>query len=476
MLRFSQVLSVGGKFLSALALLFALSFPFLASTAFAQAQLPIAFTLLGPNGIVARVITQAASCPQITIDGNASAMQLRAAPDQNFPVTVCEAAIPWGTKSAAVNGKELKLPKAQVQRVVVIGDTGCRLKGDKVQSCNDPQQWPFAPIAASAAAFQPDLVIHVGDYHYRESPCLVDAANCAGSPFGDNWAAWHADLYAPAAPLLDAAPWVIVRGNHEDCVRADNGYFRLLDPRPLPASCPTYTDPYAIDYLDPQLIVMDDSAVDDFEVKPDQVATYKAQFDQIHQMTRSTTWLLLHDPLYAFGHAGEKDGKEQLFIDQLTLQQASNNALPTSVQVILSGHIHLFEALSFGAGRPPQIVVGNSGTLLDPPVMTPLKGLEIGGMPVAYGSMIDKFGYVTLERNGSEWAIAVRNVNGGEMDRCRLGVGTLICGQAAIPKVGGDPTPQEKAWLALALVGGAILCIGLAIGMRSSLTGRTSST
>src|SRR5438309_1335623 len=82
-----------------------------------------------------------------------------------------------------------------------------RRKGTSVQDCNDPMSWPFATIARLAAAKHPDLVIHVGDYHYRESPCPADRLGCAGSPHGDNWAVWQKDLFDPAAPLLAAAPW-----------------------------------------------------------------------------------------------------------------------------------------------------------------------------------------------------------------------------------------------------------------------------
>ena len=81
-----------------------------------------------------------------------------------------------------------------IKRIVVIGDTGCRLKGTFVQDCNDPVKWPFATVARLAAARHPDLVIHVGDYHYRETPCPADRAGCAGSPYGDNWAVWQKRL------------------------------------------------------------------------------------------------------------------------------------------------------------------------------------------------------------------------------------------------------------------------------------------
>ena len=45
------------------------------------------------------MITDQANCPDITIDGAASAMQLRAAPDADFPVTVCEMSRSESTKT-----------------------------------------------------------------------------------------------------------------------------------------------------------------------------------------------------------------------------------------------------------------------------------------------------------------------------------------------------------------------------------------
>jgi hypothetical protein len=40
-------------------------------------------------------------------------------------------------------------------------------------------------------------------------------------------------FFLPAKPLLQASPWVVVRGNHESCSRAGQGWWRMLDPRPL---------------------------------------------------------------------------------------------------------------------------------------------------------------------------------------------------------------------------------------------------
>lgn len=438
----------------------------------AQNDLPIAFTLLGPDGVVARVITHETVCPDISIDGNPSAMQLRAAADENFPVTVCDARLPKETRDATILGQALHLPRAQMERVVVVGDTGCRMKGDHMQACNDSAQWPLAQIAENAAKTNPHIVIHVGDYHYRESPCIVEKADCAGSPYGDNWAAWNADLFTPARSLLQAAPWAIVRGNHEDCARAGNGYFRLLDPRPLPASCPTYTDPYAIEYVEPRLLILDNSAVNDYEIEPEQLAAYKPQLEWMNQNAGDNAWWLQHDPMYVFGHAGVKDGAEQLFQDQPTLQQAIDNQFAPGVQAFISGHIHLFEVLSFASGRPPQLVVGNSGTQLDTQVSTPLTGLEIAGMRVAYGVNHAQFGFVVMERAGDKWAVGVKDARGGNLDKCVLGGGALLCGQAALPQTGADFVIPMQWWWLVALCGAAIFVFGLGLLWRGTFAER----
>jgi hypothetical protein len=172
---------------------------------------------MGSSGhVFARVITENPGCPNIRLDGFLQEMEVREEPsEKDFPVLVCEAIIPSGTTSASIEGRRLRLPKQNPKRIVIIGDTGCRIAGDGVQACNDPEAWPFEKIAESAAAWGPELVIHVGDYFYRESPCPEGNAGCEGSPFGDNWETWDADFFTPASALLDSAPWVYTRGNHE---------------------------------------------------------------------------------------------------------------------------------------------------------------------------------------------------------------------------------------------------------------------
>lgn len=391
-----------------------------------------AWVEFGPGGTpIARAITAAESCPTLSVDGVPAAMQERARPAAEYPVLTCETALATGVRSAEIDGLALPLPKRNPQRIAVIGDTGCRLKGKDIQACNDPEQWPFARVAQSAAAWGPDLVIHVGDYHYREGPCPPGNAGCAGSAWGQNSASWFEDFFTPGRPLLLAAPWVVVRGNHELCSRAGEGWFRFLDPRAVPAACTDYTEPYAVPLGDAQLVVMDSANADDFKAEPAQVAIYRAQFETARRLAGRDTWLVTHKPLWATGAAEDDSAPsgETIFTTNPTLQAASDLSLPPAVQFILAGHLHIWQAFNYAGARTPQFVVGNGGTALDPPIDVPLPGRIVAGVPIAAGTRaIDRFGFMTLEPVAGGWLAVARDRDGAQMSVCTVGGQRLACG------------------------------------------------
>jgi len=161
----------------------------------AEEKSTIAWTELTASGVSVRAIVAGKECPAMSVDGKSVVLKVRETPNEQFPVTTCQAATPPGSKFALIGGHRLALEPPAVKRVVVIGDTGCRLKGAKVQDCNDPQKWPFSIMTRNAAAKHPDLVIHVGDYYYRETPCPAGREGCNGSPNGDSWESWRADFF-----------------------------------------------------------------------------------------------------------------------------------------------------------------------------------------------------------------------------------------------------------------------------------------
>ena len=304
---------------------------------------------LGPGGErIARVITAADRCPPLEVDGRTSAMQVRAEPDPPaFPVLTCEGTVPAEATRAAIGAASLPLPPATAERLAVIGDTGCRIEdGHQPQSCNDPQAWPFASLshavaemvawltgeparedlgdlARSIAALDPDLIVHVGDYLYRESACPDGDPGCAGSPYGYDWETIEADFFAPAEPMFRTAPVVLTRGNHESCSRAGEVWFRFLDPRPYVPDCNDYTEPYAIDAGGLQFLMLDSSAASDTSAMPSQVAIYRQQYATLRDLAGPRAFLVTHRPMWAFGHLGEVGGQETLFRDNPTLQAAS---------------------------------------------------------------------------------------------------------------------------------------------------------
>jgi hypothetical protein len=142
--------------------------------------------LIDEDRLSFRVIVDGDSCPTMSIDGDLHSMEVRAGPTTDFPNIVCEQIAGGAIPSAMIVVLYFPLRPANLERIIVVGYTGCRLKsGSPVQACNDPAIWPFATIARSVAATEADLAIHIGDYVYHEMAC-PDAAVC-GTVFGNNW-------------------------------------------------------------------------------------------------------------------------------------------------------------------------------------------------------------------------------------------------------------------------------------------------
>ena len=419
-----------------------------------EGSLKSKWTEVGPDGVLeARAVVAGTACPVIFIDLQRLVMKRRTAADDKF-LSVCAQAIPAGTKQAALaftlhqapsppdgapqdvsrdwikyDVVPLPLPVSDPQRIVVFGDTGCRIKGKSVQDCSDPAKWPFARIAAEAARLKPDLVIHVGDYLYRESACPPDFAGCAGTPFGDNWPTWDADFFAPAKPLLAAAPWVMVRGNHEDCQRAGPGWLRLLGPTAYDpaAPCAAHLAPYTIPLGALDLVVMDNADAPDSSVAETSVPAYRQELAALGQ-AKAPSWLVLHEPIWAAitGPLGVPAGGNLTMITA-----AGNTGIPAPIELMLAGHIHSFEAINYGREPhvPPQIVAGFGGDLLDE---TPshLRGAVFqgdSGVRVSDGISIGGFGFLVMTKTETGWTIDVHDWQGRIERQCVFRAGRVDC-------------------------------------------------
>lgn len=436
----------------------------------ASDPLETAYVLMGEDGrAVARAVTTAKACPSLTVDGRALPMNVHAgaanlplrptastpanSKPSEFPVTVCDASLPSGTRRAMVNGRPLPVPKPTVRRIVVIGDTGCRLKASEnaYQACNDPAAYPFATVAAHAAAWRPDLVIHVGDYLYRENPCAPGASGCAGSPWDYGWDSWQADFFKPGALLLAAAPWAVTRGNHESCDRAGQGWWRLLDPRPLAPhrDCDAAADDDTGDYSPPyrvplgkgaQVVVMDLFHAGKKKIEPDdpRYAQFIATHDALARYARNATFTFATDHYPILGVTipdGEPDKppKAGNKAFRSTFGEVDTALVPAGVDVLLAGHVHLWEHVDDSGSTPSQFITGFSGTQEDavplPPKLpngiSPLPGVTIR----QFDAWTHGFGYMTMERTGAHrWKVAVRHADGRLLRRCAINGRHSICG------------------------------------------------
>ena len=388
--------------------------------------------LVDGGTVEARAIATGADCPKAVLDGKPVAMAVRAAADAQFPL-VCALTVPSGAKALSIDGQVLALPPADPQRILVLGDTGCRILGTALQACNDPKAWPFPGLAKAAAAQHPDLVLHLGDYLYRESACPATFAGCAGSPWGDNWKSWDADFFTPAAPLLAAAPWIIVRGNHEDCHRAGPGFLRLLGPVAYDpaAPCTMHLEPYTAQAGGQTIAVMDSSSAPDQTVDPQQLPLYQKDFETLKALANigpgRELWLASHRPIWgAITFLGAPAGGNATMI-----KAAGDLSAFAAISLMLAGHIHTFEAINYEAKIPPQIVAGNGGDNLD---VTPLdlRGTTFigdSGVHVKTGFSVRGFGFMMLTRvAGNEgWTIELYDSNGQPIKQCAYQNRSVFC-------------------------------------------------
>jgi hypothetical protein len=403
-----------------------------AHSASLPAPADIAWVQLTDRGPEARYVTAAATCPAATVDGKTLPMTVRTPPSADFPVTECALVLPNGAAKAEVAGHALPIPVANPQRIVIFGDTGCRLKGGEIQNCDDPALWPFATVARLAAAHRPDLVIHVGDYYYRESRCPT-SAGCADSPWGDNWTTWAADFFQPAQPLLAAAPWVIVRGNHEDCDRGGPGWFALLDNAPAPLSCPALSAPFAVDVGGLTLYVLDSSFTDDRHAPPALVVDFGKQLDVLktHPPT-GAAWIVTHRPFWGLAPVVRLGPLGPLEIPLNATEQAAVRGRDLSgVSMVVSGHIHHFASFAFAGDRPAQLVAGTGGDIGEPgdsPQMVS-DTVSLDGMS-AQRFGFDRYGFLVLERQGADWSGDFYDVRDKPIAHCKLSGRILACQSA----------------------------------------------
>ena len=220
-----------------------------------------------------------------------------------------------------------------------------------------------------------------------------------------------------------------MRGNHETCDRNPQGWFRFLDPAPYQAACQKYTEPYVAPLNGFTFAAIDSAEAADQNDTPEEAAEYARQFDRLAEITPAGSWLITHRPVWGIleGSKGEFE------VENATYAAASADSLHADYGLVLSGHIHLAESISFqeSSARAPQLIVGNSGTALDNiPTASPTAG-QLGDPSVEEAETLSSFGFMTLEPAGQRWLATQRNADGNPMLECLLALPEIACQPAS---------------------------------------------
>jgi hypothetical protein len=436
-----------------------------------------------PGGRLVRAIgPEGGSCPAIAQGGNALPMHQRVpAVRSAFPVLLCELVLIENSE-ARIGAVVLPARAEEPNDIVVFGDTGCRMVYWQIQPCRDPADWPLAKVAESASrkvVAGKSFVLHVGDFHYRENPCIDSSTECGTSPYGDNWATWREEFFEPAKPLLVAAPWVILRGNHEDCTRAGAGwifFFALPGQYDSAAACDRKGRMYQVNIGNTDeeptrpriLVVMDTSDERNTYKFTANCKRYRKQLGKLkaEEPDRSTqeVWLAMHQPLWGRNMDGEqqaspnglekldksKDHEDMKAID--CDNGKAKSALPVIrekfemakdkriARLVFAGDNHAFQFFWPTEGASPiQIIAGNGGTKLDTlyplleppgteapadkrdPDTTPPEVRKVTSWGRTGSNLtLMQHGFTVMQRKGTLWTATLFNRDGKRAAACQF--------------------------------------------------------
>ncbi|MCL1124877.1 metallophosphoesterase family protein [Shewanella surugensis] len=304
-------------------------------------------------------------CPNMSINNKSSKIQVRALATVHYPTLVCRTLLPLSAHQITLNKQLFAINPAPVKRIILIGDAGCKAHDYEqfYQFYNNPSLWPSHQTSTQITLLNPDLIIHTGDYIYRESPSPKNNDNCANTPFGHNQATWDADWFTPATPMLLTAPFIFSRGNHETYKRAGEGWFRYLAPRHHFDKCIENTSPWFTTLSSLQLAILDTASIKTTQQKA-LTSLYSGQLNEINtysnRQSNKPVWSISHRPFWGYGtNLPNQIGKRKTKILQKAVKKSP---LSASIDAIISGHLHFSQLIDFHGLRPTQIITGNGGS------------------------------------------------------------------------------------------------------------------
>jgi hypothetical protein len=170
--------------------------------------------------------------------------------------------------------------------------------------------------------------------------------------------------------------------------------------------------------------VLDDAVSDETDLDRDTAKLYAHEIESLAKLP-APVWLVHHRPTWAAvdGPLGIPIGGNLSLIEASQIAQANRlPPIPRPVELMLSGHIHTFEAINFNQDVPPQLVAGNGGTKLE---VTPrnLRGTQFighSGVTVADGLSVGGFGFLLMTRAADGWTIDLYDPSAQPKGQCHF--------------------------------------------------------
>jgi hypothetical protein len=169
------------------------------------------------------------------------------------------------------------------------------------------------------------------------------------------------------------------------------------------------------------LVVMDDANAPDPLVDRTEREVYRAEFRSLAKLAPAPIWLAMHRPIagavrmFGFTVGGNR-----------TLIASLDDGVLAPVKLMLSGHIHAFEAINYEGDHPPQLLAGNGGDKLDRASLS-LANTNLGTWHVKDGISLPGFGFLLMTREDADWRIDVHGVDGAIERVCRFAKRRLDC-------------------------------------------------
>ncbi|MGZ3773613.1 MAG: metallophosphoesterase [Pseudobdellovibrionaceae bacterium] len=370
------------------------------------------WTILSPDGFVSKTVEYGAN----KVSSDASAAVLKT--------------------TTTFKKIDLKAPS----RIIVVGDTGCRLNetkyGAAYQNCGDAKEWPLKTVLASAVEEKPDLMVHLGDYHYREKCSNSEFCKNFQDSVGYNALAWEQDWFIPAREVPFSTPWLFVRGNHEDCHRAFEGYFSWISTEKQTLNLkekekekceeiePTKYYVFKSESGEKMLWIQFDSSaladredLDSSQIVDQWLPKFREMKNKIDEIQPQFVWFFTHRP--AFGYA--LFNKKIVPTSPVLEMALRKSEVLKKIHVLFAGHVHASEVIAL-PGNPIQIVEGNGGSSLD--LIDIPRASQTQSDEIKWSATTKKtdFGYLSLTRRSSmnSWQMDFKNSTGKLVQRCSL--------------------------------------------------------